>query len=38
MAEPSTEPNVAADTTGLTKAQLKRMKRFDNPWMNPKLI
>lgn len=44
MAEPSTETNAAApetaaaDTTGLTKAQLKRMKRFDNPWMNPKLI
>jgi len=44
MSDPSTQPNAAApetaaaDTSGLTKAQLKRMKRFDNPWMNPKLI
>ena len=28
----------AADTSGLTRAQLRRMKRFDNPWLNPKLI
>ncbi|MEL6953336.1 MAG: ABC transporter permease [Pseudomonadota bacterium] len=28
----------AADTSGLTRAQLRRMKRFDNPWFNPKLI
>jgi len=44
MSEPSTQQSAAApetaaaDTSGLTKAQLKRMKRFDNPWMNPKLI
>ena len=32
-------PETAApDTSGLTKRQLKRMKRFDNPWNNPKLI
>lgn len=44
MADPKAETNAAApetasaDMTGVTKAQLKRMKRFDNPWMNPKLI
>lgn len=26
-----------ADTTQLTRAQIRRMKRFDNPWRNPKL-
>ena len=26
------------DVTGLTRAQIRRMKRFDNPWRNPKLI
>ncbi len=32
-------PETAApDMAGLTKRQLKRMKRFDNPWNNPKLI
>ncbi|MEM1273307.1 MAG: ABC transporter permease [Pseudomonadota bacterium] len=29
---------VEADASGLTRAQLRRMKRFDNPWRNPKLI
>ena len=44
MAEQTTDQSAAApetaapDTSGLTKAQLKRMKRFDNPWRNPKLI
>ena len=27
-----------ADASGLTRAQIRRMKRFDNPWRNPKLI
>lgn len=27
-----------ADTSQLTRAQIRRMKRFDNPWRNPKLI
>ncbi len=27
-----------ADTTELSRAQIRRMKRFDNPWRNPKLI
>ncbi|WP_425092169.1 ABC transporter permease [Tropicimonas sp. S265A] len=32
-------PETAApDASGLTKRQIKRMKRFDNPWRNPKLI
>ena len=32
-------PETAApDTSGLTRAQIRRMKRFDNPWRNPKLI
>ncbi|MEJ6395404.1 ABC transporter permease [Gymnodinialimonas sp. 2305UL16-5] len=32
-------PETAApDMGGLTKRQIKRMKRFDNPWNNPKLI
>ncbi|MEM7238701.1 MAG: ABC transporter permease [Pseudomonadota bacterium] len=32
-------PETAApDMGGLTKRQIKRMKRFDNPWQNPKLI
>lgn len=26
------------DTAGLTARQMRRMKRFDNPWRNPKLI
>lgn len=26
-----------ADTSQLTRAQIRRMKRFDNPWRNPKL-
>ncbi|MEM1360815.1 MAG: ABC transporter permease [Pseudomonadota bacterium] len=34
----ATPETAAADTTGLTRAQLRRMKRFDNPWRNPKLI
>ncbi len=44
MVDPSSEPQAAApetaapDTSGLTKAQLRRMRRFDNPWLNPKLI
>jgi peptide/nickel transport system permease protein len=28
----------AADTADLTARQIKRMKRYDNPWRNPKLI
>lgn len=32
-------PETAApDTAGLTAKQIRRMKRFDNPWSNPKLI
>lgn len=33
-----TAQTAAADTSGLTAKQMKRMKRFDNPWRNPKLI
>jgi hypothetical protein len=38
------KPNAAApetaapDATGLTARQRKRMRRFDNPWANPKLM
>jgi len=32
-------PETAApETAGLTAAQRKRMRRFDKPWLNPKLI
>lgn len=32
-------PETAApDMAGLSRAQLRRMRRFDNPWRNPKLI
>ncbi|KIT17046.1 ABC transporter permease [Jannaschia aquimarina] len=32
-------PETAApDMTGLSRAQLRRMKRFENPWLNPKLL
>ncbi|MEM7720896.1 MAG: ABC transporter permease [Pseudomonadota bacterium] len=33
-----TAQTAAADASGLTAKQIKRMKRFDNPWRNPKLI
>ncbi|WP_305985153.1 ABC transporter permease [Roseibium sp. MMSF_3544] len=37
--ENATKPETAeADVKGLTRAQIRRMKRFDNPWQNPKLI
>ena len=34
----ATPEPAAPDTSGLSRAQLRRMKRFDNPWRNPKLI
>ena len=34
----TTAETAEPDTAGLTKRQLRRMKRFDNPWRNPKLI
>jgi len=34
----ATPETAAPDTSGLTRAQIRRMKRFDNPWRNPKLI
>ncbi len=37
--QPVTTPQTAApDTSDLTARQIKRMKRFDNPWRNPKLM
>ena len=37
--QPVTTPQTAApDTADLTARQIKRMKRFDNPWRNPKLM
>lgn len=33
-----TAPAAPANAEALTRAQIRRMKRFDNPWRNPKLI
>jgi peptide/nickel transport system permease protein len=34
----SAPETAAPDAKGLTARQIRRMKRFDNPWRNPKLI
>ncbi|WP_375551622.1 ABC transporter permease [Rhodophyticola porphyridii] len=38
MADHSTPNAAGAQTPDLTARQIRRMKRFDNPWRNPKLI